>query len=266
MNRRLLLAATALAALTLTAGCLSFFTGTSISDETLDAQPVAEYDWDADADAHIELTEDAQFTAVYRVNTTEMTLYRRDAFGGREPISASAFRYRYPNGTVINGSAFDEHGGDVTKSRDEITVTFPTDGPTDGSARFAFSAESTPKQFSLPVYVEGSYQVLLPPNRRIEVPILGRATPSGYDTTDVGDRTLIRWESVTTNTVSVQYYLQRDLVVFAVILTVASVVAVVGALHYQRQIRRLQRRREEVGPDVDTGDDDDDRGPPPGMR
>jgi hypothetical protein len=263
MNRRTLLAVTALAALTLTSGCLGFFTGTSISDETLDAEPVGEYDWDADADAHVELTERAQFTAVYRVNSTEMTLYRRDAFGGREPLSASALRYRYPNGTVINGSAFDDHGGDVSKSRDVITVTFPTDGPTDGSARFAFSAESTPKRFSLPVYREGSYEVLLPPNRRIEVPILGRATPGGYNTTDVGDRTLVRWESVTTNTVSVQYYLQRDLAIFAGILGVASLAAVVGGVYYQRQIRRLQKRREEVGPDVDT--DDDRRGPPPGM-
>lgn len=264
MNRRLLLALVALALLTTTAGCLGYFTGTSISDETLDAQPVAAYDWNADADAHIELTENARFTAVYRVNQSEMTLYRRDAFGGREPLSASAFRYRYPNGTVIDGSEFDDHGGNVTKSRDEITVTFPTDGPTDGSARFAFSAQSTPKQFSLPVYVEGSYEVVLPPDRRIEVPILGRATPGGYEARQVGDRTLIRWESVTTNTVSVQYYLQRDLLVFALIFGVASVAAVLGGVYYQRQIRRLQRRREEVGPDVDTGDDRD--GPPPGMR
>ena len=93
---------------------------------------VDEYDWGAETDVHIELTESAQFTAVYRVNRTNVTLYRRDTFGGREPLSASAFRYRYPNGTVITGSEFDEHGGDVTKSRDEITVVFPTDGPTDG--------------------------------------------------------------------------------------------------------------------------------------
>jgi hypothetical protein len=264
MNRRLLLAVAALAGLSLTAGCLGFFTGTSISDETLDAEPVGDYDWDADTDVHIDVTENADFTAVYRVNQSEMTLYRRDAFGGREPLSASAFRYRYPNGTVINGSAFDEHGGDVSKSRDVITVTFPTDGPTDGSARFAFSAESTPKRFSLPVYVEGSYEVLLPPDRRIEVPILGRATPGGYETSEVGDRTLVRWDSVTTNTVSVQYYLERDLAIFAGILGVASIAAVVGGVYYQRQIRELQRRREEVGPDVDT--DDDRRRPPPGMN
>ena len=255
MNRRLLFAVVALAALSMTSGCLGFFTGTSISDETLDADPVGEYNWGSDADVRIELTESADFTAVYRVNQTNVTLYRRDTFGGREPLSASAFRYRYPNGTVITGSEFDEHGGDVTKSRDEITVVFPTDGPTDGSARFAYSAESTPKQFSLPVYVEGSYEVLLPPNRRIEVPVLGRATPGSYETTDVGDRTLIRWESVTTNTVSVQYYLQRDLGIFAAILGIASVAAVVGGLYYQRQIRRLQRQREQVGPDVETGDD-----------
>lgn len=258
MNRRLLLAVVGLVALTVTSGCLGFFTGTSISDETLDADPVGEYDWDADADVHIELTEGAQFTAVYRVNQSNVTLYRRDTFGGREPLSASAFRYRYPNGTVIDGSEFDEHGGDVTKSRDEITVDFPADGPTDGSARFAFSAESTPKRFSLPVYVEGSYEVLLPPDRRLEVPVLGRATPGGYETSAVGDRTLVRWESVTTETVSVQYYLQRDLAIFAGIVGIASIAAVVGALYYQRQIRRLQRRREEVGPDVDTGDE----GPP----
>jgi hypothetical protein len=39
-----------------------------------------------------------------------------------------------------------------------------------------------------------------------------------------------------------------------------------GLLYYRRQIEALREQREELGLDVETDDDEFDRGPPPGMR
>nr|WP_274326221.1 DUF5803 family protein [Halosimplex aquaticum] len=48
---------------------------------------------------------------------------------------------------------------------------------------------------------------------------------------------------------------------------ILTLVGIGGALYYLRQIRVLERRREEIGLDVETETDEfDDDGPPPGMR
>jgi len=49
------------------------------------------------------------------------------------------------------------------------------------------------------------------------------------------------------------------------IVAVLGIVLVAGLIYYLRQIRELERRREEMGLDVDTEDDEFDDGPPPGM-
>ena len=260
MNRRLL-AAFALCALVFSSGCLSFFGSNSVPPEQLDAAPPQEYAWDADVDAHITVTENAKFQAVYRVNETTMTLYRRDGFGGRTAIPVSAVRYRYPNGTVITGSQFDEHGGNIERTRQRVTVTMPSDGSTGG--KLAFTSESTPKRFSLPTFVDGSYEVVLPPNRRVEMPVFGSVSPGGYErSVDAQGRTHLRWPDVTARAVVVQFYLQRDLYVFGGLAAVLLGAGVVGSLYYRRRIAALRRRREEYGLDVD---DDDFGGGPPGM-
>ncbi|MFB6159550.1 MAG: DUF5803 family protein [Haloferacaceae archaeon] len=264
----------ALVALVLLSGCAGVFGGGSVPDRELNAEPAGGegYAWNASADAHIELTTNARFRAVYRINRSardEIELYRRDGFGGRNPIPVSAVRYRYPNGTVLTGTELAARGGGVSRSRDVVTVRFPNESAstaTNGTAKLAFSSGSTPKRFSLPTFVKGSYEVVLPADRRVEVPVFGSARPRDYATERVDGRTHIRWADVQSDTVVVRYYLQRDLYIFGGVAAGLLVVGVVGTLYYRRQIRKLREQREELGLDVDTGDDFGDDGPPPGMR
>lgn len=259
MRRRRLLGAFALAALALSSGCLGVFGPNPIPDERLDADPPEPYAWNENVDVHLTVTADARFQAVYRVNDSSIELYRRDGFGGQNAIPISAVRYRYPNGTVITGSQFENRGGEIERSRDAVTVQLPSDAE---SGKLAFTSESSPKRFTLPTFVEGSYEVVLPPDRRVDFPIFGSVTPRGYETFQRGDRTHVRWNDVTARAIVVQFYLERDLYVFGALAGMLLLVGAVGVLYYRTQIEALRERRREVGPDVDTDDD----GPPPGMR
>jgi hypothetical protein len=265
MNRRQALGTVALAALVVSSGCMGLFGSSSVSDEKLDADPPQAYQWSADADAHITLTADARFLAVYDLNQSSIELFRRDGLGGRNAIPVSAVRYRYPNGTVITGSELEARGGKVARSREKVTVQLPADAPTNGAGKLAFTSESTPKRFSLPTYVKGTYEVVLPPDRRVEAFLFGKVSPPGHEVTRPDDRTHIRWESVEADTVSVRFYLQRDLYIFGGIAAILFVVGLGGAFYYKRVIESLREQREEMGLDVDTDDDDFGRDPPPGM-
>lgn len=264
MDRRHLLPL-ALVALVLASGCAGFFGDQSVSDDQLDEDPPSPYVWDSDVDAHITITENARFQAVYRLDDSSMELFRRDGFGGRNAIPVSAVRYRYPNGTVIEGTELVARGGLVNRSRERVSVTLPDDAPSDGGGRLAFTSSSTPKRFSLPTFVNGSYAVVLPPNRRVAVFPFGQASPGGYEVETDGDRRIVRWESVETDSISVQFYLQRDLLIFGGAAAILSAVGVGGAFYYKRRIEALRRRREELGLDVETGDDEFGDDPPPGM-
>lgn len=270
MNRRLLLASAAVVLLAVTSGCLGLFGSNDVPADRLDSQPPVEggYAWDANATAHIEILESTKFTAVYELNQSEIELYRRDGVGGRNPLSVEAVRYRYPNGTVINGSEIRARGGAVQQSRDETTVALPNDAPQNGGGKLAFTSDGSPKRFSLPTYVQGSYEIVLPPDRSINAPIIGQANPSGYErlTTDDG-RSLLRWQNVeNAETVSVQFFLERDLYVFGGVFALFALIGVGGLLYYRRKIEALREQREEMGLNVDTEGDEFDDGPPPGMR
>ena len=262
MNRKVLVAV-ALVALTLTSGCLSFFTSNEVSNERLVEDPAQPYAWEQEERAHVTITENANFRAVYRMNDTEMEIFRRDGFGGRNAIPIRAVRYRYPNGTVVDGGELKERGGEITQSRSVTTVRLPPDASADG--KLAFTAGSTPKRFALPTFVEGSYEVVLPPGRRVSLFPFGNVAPRNYETSrDEQDRTHIVWENVTADSIVVQFYLQRDLYIFGGIAAALLGVGLVGALYYRRKIAALREQREELGLDVEV-DDDDRGGPPPGM-
>ena len=262
-RRNRLLALAALAGLVALSGCLGgFLGGGSIPDDRLDQPPDGEYAWNQSVDAHITVLQSSTFKAVYRVNGSQITLYRPDGLGGRNPLDVRSVRYRYPNGTVINGSVLADRGS-VTRNRDEVTITLPTDVEGD---RLAFTAGSTPKRFTLPTYVDGSYEVVLPPNRRIDLPVFGQASPPGFRTEldESTDRVHLIWDDVTANAVTVQFYQPGDLRLLGLLAAVLAVIGAGGLLYYRRQIERLRELRREHGLDVDV-DDDSDRGPPPGM-
>lgn len=270
-RRRRLLAVAGLAVMLSLSGCLGILGGGSVSDERLDATPPGgAYDWnasvDADRDAHITIYENASFAAIYAVDGNEIELYRRDGLGGRNPLDVRAIRYRYPNGTVITGTELRERGA-IEQTRDVVRITFPGEGDTEGD-RVAVTAGSTPKRFALPTYVKGSYEVVLPPNREVSLPVFGDTSPGGATTSvDDADRLHVVWDDVQTNSVVVQFYLPQDVQIFGAVFAVFTVVGLGGLYYYRRQIEALREQREDLGLDVDTDTDDlDDDDPPPGMR
>lgn len=270
-TRRRLLALAALVGMLALSGCLGVFGGGSVSAERLDAAPAGgEYDWnesvESNLSAHITVHGNATFSAVYAVDGGEIELFRRDGLGGKNPLAVRAVRYRYPNGTVITGTELQERGA-VERTRDVVRIDFPGEGDVDGD-RIAFSAGSTPKRFALPTYVKGSYEVVLPPNRRVSLPVFGDTSPGGATTAvDDASRLHIRWNDVQSDSVVVQFYLPQDIRIFGGVFAALIAVGGGGLLYYRNQIQRLRERREELGLDVDTdGDDLGDDGPPPGMR
>jgi len=90
-------------------------------------------------------------------------------------------------------------------------------------------------------------------------------SPRNYEVEPRDDQRVIHWEGVEAESVSVQYYLQRDLYIFGGAAVILLVVGVGGVFYYRRRIEALRERREEMGLDVDTDDDDVGRNPPPGM-
>lgn len=275
--RRRLLAIGLLVVLAGLAGCSTVF-GPGDPDPE-DLRQNASYDWGADANVSV-LVNKSSYEAVYRIsegseqaNTSELQVYQRDVLGQEEHVPVSSPQFRYPNGTRVTVDAIhysngtrrtvNETGLSVSQTRQRTILDLPND--TEGSV--AFTAARQGKRFSTPVFVEGSYAVTLPPNARVGVPVLSQVSP-GSDGSDVtGDRMTIRWDDVTTRSLTVRWYLERDLLLFAGIVVVAVVVGSGGALYYYRQIRQLERRRDEA--DIDVTDEDDDfrdDGPPPGMR
>lgn len=258
MKRRLALLALLVASVALT-GCAGLFGPDEPDQERLGGN--ASYDWETNATVSITVNR-SSFEGVYDLtNQSSLTVYRRGELGEEHRLPISALRYRYENGTVVEYSN-DSSVLTVTPTSDRVTI----DVPNGTTGQIAFTAPRHGKRFTTQVFLQGSHAVTLPPNARVGIPLLSQVSPRGYETDVDGDRMTIRWENVTSQRLSVRYYLQRDLLLFAGVVGVSTLVGSSGALYYYYQIRRLKRRREEHGLDVDEDDDPRDRGPPPGMR
>ena len=255
MNRRFALALSVVALLAVSAGCLGYVTGgEDLTNETLDAEPPHAYDFATDRDASINLSTGTQYTVVYNVSgVDEIRFYQQTVYAGDQPFEFEAFRYQYPDGTVINGSEFRARGGEIDRTPDETWVRFD-EGMAGG--RMALSASGSPRRFSTLTYVEGSYGVTLPPGFSTDMPVVGHVSPRGYETETVDGRDRITWDSVTSESVVVQSYRETDLLVVGVILAIAAVAAVVGTVYFRRQLRELRQRRQEMGLGVYEDDDE----------
>ena len=244
MNRRLGLAILVVLTLTLTAGCLDYVTdGGEISDDVLDAEPADAYDWETDRNASLTLDTGSELRAVYNVSADQrLRLYQPTSIGQEGPLDISAVRFRYANGTVISGTELRARG-EIDQTPDEVYVTVPADG------RLAFTAGATPRRLTLPVYVEGSYEVLLPEGSRMDFFLFSNTVPAGATTERVDNRVRVTWESVESNSILVQYYQNNDLTIFGAIIGILSAIAVGGLYYYRRQIDRLHETRVEMGLD-----------------
>lgn len=244
MNRRLGLAIIAVLTLTVTAGCLDYVTGGGeISDDVLDAKPDAAYDWETDRNVTLTLDTGSQFRGVYNVSADQrLRLYQPTSIGQEGPLDISAVRFRYDNGTVISGTELRDRG-EIDQTPDEVYVTVPADG------RLAFTAGATPRRLTLPVYVEGSYEVILPEGSRMDFFLFSNTVPAGATTERVDNRVRVTWENVESSSILVQYYQNNDLTIFGAIIGVLSAIAVGGLYYYRRQIDRLHATRVEMGLD-----------------
>lgn len=250
VTRRRLVILAVLAILAL-GGCTTFGGATSEAGLTEDAG----YDWGTEADVEYDLAA-GEYTAVYAIeNRSSISIYQTTRYGTEDPIGIRAVQFRHPNGTVVNAS---EIG--VSEDRSSVDLDLPAD-----EGQLAFTASKRSKEFVIPVFVEGSHTVKVPADHRVENFVLGTVSPRGYETETVGDRVFVRWGDLASGSIRVEYYLARDVYLFAGLIGMAAIAGVLGIGFVYRQIQQLRREREALGLDVETGDDGG-KGPPPGMR
>lgn len=249
-RRRALLAVAGLVVMLAVAGCLS-----PVSDAELAENATYEFDREADASYRIY---PGNYTAVLDIhNRSSIELFQRDGLGSKQALAISALQFRYENGTVVNDSAFD-----VSTSQSMVTVEPPTPNGT-----VAFTVPRTGSQFQTRVLVEGSHEVILPPGQKVTLPVLSRVVPGNYTTASIDDRVVVQWGAVERETITVKYYQDRDLFLFAGLAGVVLVIGAAGLVYFRRQVWKLRAQREELGLNVEEDEDDPrDRGPPPGMR
>jgi hypothetical protein len=279
MRPRLLAGVGLLVLLLFTSGCLGFFGPDEPDSDALSQN--ASYDWETEGDGTVRIHED-NYTAVYDVANKSVgdepedgggtiELYERDLLGTEQPLSVRALQFRFENGSRVvyvdgqqtlvrpNGTTRNTSALAVDRTRRRTIVDLPSP-----EGQLAYTAPKTGKQITTPVFVDGSFEVVLPPDTSVGIPLLARVRPGGYTTETVDGRVHIRWDSIPGSTLVVRYYLERDILIFGGIVALFGVAGIIGAAYYLLQIRELVERREEVGLDVDVPDDDRD-GPPPGM-
>ncbi len=257
-RRRRFLAIAGVALLVFLSGCSVFGGGEIDEDDLLGEQ---DYDWDANATATYDLSvSSSSYTAVLHIeNRSTLEIHQSDLFFGDDAVSIEALQFQFQNGTVANAT----HAGlNATEGSDETVIGLPA---RDG--KVAWTASRSGKQWSTPVFVEGSHQVHLPESTRVGIPFLSQTSPGADRSTVEDDQMTLFWEDPDSSSISIRYYLVRDLYLFGAIGIGGLLIGIAGTVYYVRQIREAQQKREEVGLDIDYDDDDlGDSGPPPGMR
>lgn len=256
MDRRLL-AGLAVLALVATVGCTGFGGG-GPNQEALAEN--ATYDWDADAETEIRLSEGgvfqpAEYQVVYSGNASSIELYTR-GFTRDHAVPIRAVQYRYATNDTVAG----HEAVEVSQTARRTTVHLP-----EAEGQLAFSGERHDQELHLRTFDDGDVRVVLPSGHTVGDVLLGHVVPRGYETgRTTDDRLALTWEEVEADrSLLVRHYRERDWLLFYGLLAVMGVAAVIGYAYFSREIRKIQRRREEAGLDVDH--DDDRRRPPPGM-
>ncbi|MEE6209848.1 DUF5803 family protein [Salarchaeum sp. III] len=232
--RRRLVAVLAVCVLAATAGCMGMG-GTGASAEDVS------YDWNASANASMDVAP-GSYQAVYRVNnTTELSFSTPTKLTGDQPVSLSAVKFRYSNGTVVNESVVG-----VSQTRSETVVALPND-----TGQLAFTATAGQRAVTVSAPVEGTYEVVLPGDMDVAIPVLGHVDPGGYDRSVEDGRVHLTWESLDGGHIEANYYYQQDVLLFGGVIVVSALVGVTGAFYLRNRIRRLRQYREDAGLELD---------------
>jgi hypothetical protein len=253
MNRRAL-AIAGLVALVFLSGCSTFSGGGQ--DDLLNNQT---YQWETNSTATYNLSVASdEYTAVVAIeNQTTLSVYRSTAFRGDQSLSVESLQFRFENGTVVNAT---HTNLTASEKSDKTKLGLPARNGT-----VAWTSPRDGKQWSTPVFVEGRHKVILPESTRVGIPFLSQTSPNTDRSTLEDDQMTLLWEDPS-DSISVRYYLVRDLYIFGSIAVVVILIGLGGTLYYLRQIRAARQKREDVGLEMDYDDDVGDDGPPPGMR
>lgn len=235
--------------LTASAGCTGVFgLDLGLGGGELAKSENTHYNWNTSADATLRLDTN-EYRSVYKLDQRKLAVYTRDTFGQERSVELGAVKYRYPNGTVITPS--EKESFSIDKKQKQTTINVPS---SDG--RVAFVAEKSGRSIRTPVFLESgendgpSYEVILPPNTDVSLPLLASVRPNNHETKSIDGRIHITWESVESDSISARYYLQQDLLIFGGITGLLTVGGVIGAVYYLVQIRRLKQLRKRVGFDI----------------
>ncbi|MEF8771910.1 DUF5803 family protein [Halodesulfurarchaeum sp.] len=230
---RRILVVVALAGLLVLAGCL----GGGVVEEAKLTES-ATYDWDTSADTSVNIT-GGSYQAVLRLeNRTNVSLFGPGEFGGEAALPVQAVKYRYPNGTVRNVSVLS-----VSEQDERTLIETPVAG-----GQVAYTAQVRSSDLYLPVAVNGSHSVTLPPGAEVGLPIIGGATPSGSDITRSDERIMLTWSNPDSHIITIDYYQERNLYIFGGLLGIAAVIAGAGLVYFRAQLRSLTARRGEMSP------------------
>lgn len=240
MTRRLVALGT-LILLAVLAGCMGPLGGGSI--DTSAADESVDYDWNTTANTTLTV-ESGRVLAVYTIeNRSTIEAYDYQRLNNERPVDPVAVRFRYPNGTVVGPEAMA-----FSTANSRTVIELPAE-----SGQVALVLPKSGKQVRVPVVVEGSHEMILPENAHVQYFLLGRVIPSADERVEEADgRVHLGWEDVTRDRIVVEYYLERDLVVFTAILLLGSVVLVGGLVYYWLQLRELRERREAVAWEDDS--------------
>jgi hypothetical protein len=276
MNRRLI-AAVAVVVLLGLAGCTSPLGDGAASPEDLSTD--ANYTFDTDRDAYIVVNQD-NYTAVYNISKADsnesIELYRTDSLTLEQPLEIRALQFRYddasrfPDGTIVrytDGNATRVYPNGTTEPVDTLGVETTGDRtvvelPAE-AGQLAFTAPKQGKEIAVRPPVNGSFELVLPPDTDASLPLLSQVRPSNDDRRTEDGRVHLLWEEVDTSVLVVRWYLDRDLLLFGGLAAVGVTIGFIGLGYYYLQVQRAKKRRRAEGIDIDY--DDDDRDPPPGM-
>lgn len=222
------------------AGCAALSPGGGIDRAALAANET--YGWNTSADVTVDVQTNHYEVVMGVENRSSVGLSAFERLNERRPLGLEAIAFRHPNGTVVHADAMA-----VETNGSHTAVRLPA-----RTGQFAYRVAKPGKAVHMDTPRTGSYEVRLPPETHVRYPLLGRVQPGGYETTTADGRVHLAWEEVTADQVTVEYYLVRDLYLFAGLVALGLAGGAGVLVYFWLQLRRLRERRQAV--DLERGE------------